>query len=544
MNPPPPHDLRSMRFRWWPLAVILLVGGGLFYAVQVAGISIVRPAHDFTILIGLLNVLLYVWVRAWSRLQKRAQLTTIAVVFAIQAVLSTLFRGNEFAGDGRIIFQWRWTPTPEQRLAEFSPRTNERVAIAKLSETHEFDSPSFRGTDRTGRYEIPDIDLNWNENPPRELWRHPVGRGWSSFAVVGDFCVTQEQRDSDEAVVCYELQAGKQVWLHRDATRFDEVTSGSGPRATPTIHSGRVFSFGATGILNCLDGTDGRVIWSHQFSKESVPLFGHSCSPLIHNNLVIVTPGGKAGSIVALHADTGEVAWSRDSRKPGYSSPHLFPTSDEDQILVFDATGLHAYEAETGDLRWTFSWGDNSDEYVNVGQPVILSVSEAGHSEQAEAQQLLISSGYGRGSAVISISRSASGEWSANTVWQAKSLKSKFSDVVVHEGYAYGLDEGILACLSLTDGTRRWKNGRYGYGQLILLNRTLLVQAESGRIALVAADPSKFTEVATLDASHDRTWNQPVVAGTKLLVRNDREAICFGLPLATNRSTLPEDDRR
>jgi len=519
-----------MRIRWWPLAGITLIGGGLFYAVQVAGFSIVRPAHDFTILIGLLNVLLYVWVRAWSGLQKRTQITTISVVFAIQALLSLMLRGNEFAGDGRIIFQWRWTATPEQRLAAFSPQTHKATATANLSETHEFDSPSFRGTDRTGRYEIPDIDLNWNENPPRELWRHPIGRGWSSFAVVGDFCVTQEQRDSDEAVVCYELQTGRPVWMHGDAARFDEVTSGPGPRATPTIHSGRVFSFGATGILNCLDGTDGRVIWSHQFAKESVPLFGYSCSPLIHHDHVIVTPGGKSGSIVALHADTGEVAWSRDSRKPGYCSPHLFRTEDEDQILVFDATGLHGHEATTGELHWTFPWGDNSDEYVNVGQPVNLRAPEVRHSDRGDARHLFISSGYGRGSAVISISHGASGEWSANVVWQSKSLKSKFSDVVIHEGHAYGLDEGILACVSLADGTRRWKNGRYGYGQLILVNQTLLVQTESGRIALVAADPNKFTEVATLNALNDRTWNQPVVAGWKLLVRNDREAVCFELP--------------
>lgn len=530
MHLPSPRDSRSTRIRWWPLAIIVLFGGGLLYAVQVEGVSLVKPAHDFTIVIGLLNVVLYVWVRAWSKLEKTAQISTIAVVFAIQAFLSLMFRGDEFAGDGRIIFQWRWTPTPEQRLADFSLKINEQTAVANLDEFREMDSPSFRGADRTGRYNIRDVDLNWNQNTPRELWRHPVGRGWSSFAVVGEFCVTQEQRDSNEAVVCYDLRTGSEVWQHLDATRFDEVTSGPGPRATPSIHAGRVYSFGATGILNCLEGTDGKVIWSHRFAKESQPLFGYSSSPLILNNRVFVTPGGKAGSIVAMNADTGKVAWSRDSRKAGYSSPHLFPTRDEDQILVFDATGLHGYDAEGGGLRWTFPWGDNSDEQVNVGQPVVLPAPDVIPAEQVESHQLLISSGYGRGSALISIARTGTAEWAANAIWQAKSLKSKFSDVIVHEGHVYGLDEGILACISLSDGTRRWKNGRYGYGQLILVNDTLLIQTESGRIVLVQADPNKFTEVATLDALHDRTWNQPVVAGLKLLVRNDREAVCFELP--------------
>lgn len=541
MSAPSPRDPSTLPVRWWPLIPIALVGGGLIYLVQGLGYSIVRPARDFTIIVGLINLAAYVWIRAISRLSTRPQITAVGTLLLFQAALLLMFRFDEFAGDGRILFQWRWTRSPEQRLAEFSTTTGDNPSLANLSAVEEADSPAFRGADRTGRYFLPQLDMNWTEHAPRELWRRPVGRGWSSFAIVGEYAITHEQRDDFETVVCYELKSGNEVWQHRNRARFDEATSGAGPRATPTIHVGKVYSFGATGILNCLEGTDGQVSWSRELEKESVPLFGYSSSPLIVGSRLFVTPGGKPGSILALDADTGETIWSRDSRKPGYSSPQLFRTKQMDQILVFDATGLHGYDAETGDICWTFAWGDNSDDQVNVCQPVIVASLVPQSGEEIEAYELLISSGYGRGSALIHVSQGPSGTWKTTAAWHTKTLKSKFSDVVVSEGHAYGLDEGILTCISLVDGSRRWKNGRYGYGQLILINQMLLIQAESGRVVLVEANSQRFVEVASLDVLRERTWNQPVVVGRHLLVRNDREAICLELPVLTApKATLPK----
>lgn len=522
-----------MPTRWWPLAIIVLIGSGLIYAVQVQGFRIIQPARDFTIIVGLLNVAVYVWVRAWSRLPKTPQVALVVFLASVQGLMLLIFRLDEFAGDGRILFQWRWTKSPEQQLAEFTWKAKKRAGVANLAESRETDSPSFRGADRTGRYVVRDLNLDWNAHRPRELWRHPIGRGWSSFAVVGDFCVTHEQRGPNEVVVCYEIVTGNEVWQHRDETQFNEVTGGPGPRATPTIHAGNVFSFGATGILNCLDGTNGRLIWARKLPQDSEPLFGFSSSPLVDNQRVYITPGGKSGSIVVVDATTGVILWQRDSRRAGYSSPQLLTTNEENQVLVFDATGLHGYDAQGGQRRWTFEWGDDSEDQVNVCQPAILSVQIGVPAAGAEAHQLLISSGYGRGSALISVNCAQSGEWTASAIWRTKALKSKFSDIIVHEGHAYGLDEGILTCISVTDGTRRWKNGRYGYGQLILVNQTLLIQTESGPVVLVNASPEKFTELASLDALHERTWIQPVIAGTYLLLRSDREAVCFELPRLT-----------
>jgi outer membrane protein assembly factor BamB len=509
--------------------MIALVGGGLIYAVQVQGWSVVRPSRDFKILIALINLAIYLWIRVWSRLSKKVQFAAIGLLIAAQAALLSMVRLEGFTGDGRIVFRWRWTPTPEERLAEFASTIKRVNAIANLPPSSPTDSPSFRGSDRTGRFSVPELEFDWNEHPPRELWRHPVGRGWSSFAVVGDYCVTQEQRGKLETVVCYELSTGSEVWQHVDETVFEETTSGPGPRATPTIHEGRVYTFGATGIVNCIEGVDGGAVWTRTVATGRPPIFGYVSSPLIHGQRVYVTPGGESGSVVCLDRETGSILWSKGSRKPGYSSPQLAATKNENHILVFDAVGLHGHDAQSGDLRWSFPWGDNSDDNVNVCLPVIISADEGTHQE-TEQYRVLISSGYGRGTALLSIHQELSGEWVATERWRTKTLKPKFNDVIVHGEYVYGLDDGILTCISLTDGSRRWKKGRYGYGQMILVNEMLLVQGELGSVVLVKADPREFTEVASLAALKDRTWTHPVVSGKHLLVRNDREAACYLLP--------------
>ena len=519
----------SSRICWWPAVVIALLGAIWFWAVQISGWRLTHPARDLAYGFALLNVAIYVWTRVYSGLNTRRQFTLVTIVVLVQLCVYCLVRIDGFAGDGRIVFQWRWTPTPEQQMAEFSPLLAGTQTSPDLSVISALDSPSFRGHERTGQIQDPDLQLDWNAHPPQELWRHPIGRGWSSFAVVGDYCVTQEQIDAHECVVCYELRTGKQVWQHRDKVRFNEVTSGAGPRATPAIADGRVYSFGATGILNCLDGSTGQLVWTLHLGKSQPLLFGHAGSPLVYQQYVYVAVGGDAGSVVAVDRESGKVAWTNGTRGASYSSPHLL-TGRDPQILIFDATGLHGHDSASGDLRWSFTWGVDSAEQANVSQPVVL--PRDSHSNQAAiptGTDLIISSGYGKGTARISVHHDDADRWTVTEQWRTIRLKSKFSCFVVKGGFAFGLDEGILACISLQDGSLQWKKGRYGYGQLLLINDMLLVQSESGHVFLVEANPTRFREVATLPALNNRTWNHPVVTARHLLVRNDREAVCFEL---------------
>lgn len=529
--PPPPAFLQGKRWS-------LLAGIGCLTLLAVAAVQGLgwtlsgRPSLELKVILFALNLGLYLWARMVSGLQFRSQLLILAGIVVAEIGLSGLVRVDGFAGDGRPQFRWRWTPTPEQVLASAPTRDQSVAGTAELTNTTPWDSPEYRGPGRTGIIRCPPFESDWAEHPPRELWRRPVGRGWSSFAVVGDYAVTQQQRGELECVTCYHLRTGELVWEHRDQTGFDEITSGPGPRATPTILDGRVYSFGGTGLLNCLNGADGTVIWSCAIpGADKSALFGQCGSPLVHGERVYVTPGGVAGSLVAVDRLTGEILWKQGDHLPGYSSPVCLKHPAGDQILVFGGFGLESFAAGSGDPLWTFPWGDNSAEEVNVAQPVILNVIGNGDSESA-SPQLLISSGYSRGSALLDLEVDQSGGWVIRQRWHSQDLDSKFSDLIVHAGSVYGLDDGILTCLNLQNGERRWKQGRYGYGQLLRVNDWLLVLAESGRVALVELNPEHFREQASLDALPDRTWSHPVVAGGCLLVRNDREAACYELPSA------------
>ena len=152
-----------------------------------------------------------------------------------------------------------------------------------------------------------------------ELWRWSIGPGWSSFAVRGELVYTQEQRGDDEVVACYKATTGEPVWKHRDAARFWESNAGAGPRATPTLSGGRVFTFGATGIVNALDADDGAVVWSRDAASDTdtkTPAWGFSSSPLVVDDLVIVAA---AGALVAYDIDTGEPRWFGPATGDGYT---------------------------------------------------------------------------------------------------------------------------------------------------------------------------------------------------------------------------------
>lgn len=520
---------RRARQSWPWLVGIAITTGMALVGVQCFGWGSSKPSWDLVAILALANLASYIWIRTGSHWTLGRQIGAVLAMVAVQSVFWSLVRMDGFAGDGRVIFKPRWERTTEQRWREFAEQNATASEVVEFPPNAQEDSPAFRGADRSGEFQCAELDTDWKSHPPRLLWRHPVGSGWSSFAVVGPYCVTQEQRGATESVVCYEVATGREVWLNGDMARFEEPTSGAGPRATPTIDHGRVYTFGATGILNCLDGRNGFVVWQRRMSDIATdgpppPLFGYASSPLVDAGKVIVA-GGAAGSLVAFSADHGNLLWRSDPRPPGYSSPQLVRSTHGNQVLLLDGVGLYGHDVETGSVLWNVEWGDGSDEFVNVGQPIIVRTAddESGYSA-------LISSGYGRGTALIRVERGPDSRWQARVVWRTKSLKSKFSSVVVRDNCAYGLDEGILACISLSDGSRLWKRGRYGHGQLIGVNNLLMVQAEDGRVVLVRADAEQATEIAALSALSDRTWNHPVVAAGRLLVRNDREAACYELP--------------
>jgi len=522
-----------------------IAGGGMgfllyFYAIPVLSLALVAGAV------------------ASQRLSLSSGLRRASLVVAILLACGvfTLLRTGGIDGEGDSDFHWRWTPTPEQRL--LAQAGNEPLAPLPAAAAAPAETPSptpaseqpasptpaiapekssadsegaatganwsgFRGPKRDGVIHSMGgvrIQTDWSQSKPVELWRRPVGPGWSSFSVRGNYFYTQEQRGDDEIVACYNLTTGEPVWRHRDATRFYESNAGAGPRATPTLSNGRVYAFGATGILNALNARDGSVVWSRNATsdtKEKVPMWGFASSPLVVGDVVVVAT---SGVLAAYDAATGNPRWQGPADKGGYSSPQLVTINGVAQILLLNGEGATSVSPADGKLLWKHEWSGDG-----IVQPVVIAGSD-----------VLIGSGSGMaavGLRRVAVVRGDAG-WSVEERWTSNGLKPYYNDFVVHKGHAFGFDGSILACVSLEDGKRTWKGGRYGHGQIVLLpdQDLLLALSEEGELALVKATPDQFTEVARFKAIEGKTWNHPALVSDVLLVRNGEEMAAFRLPLA------------
>jgi outer membrane protein assembly factor BamB len=377
--------------------------------------------------------------------------------------------------------------------------------------------PGFRGPHRDDIIPGVRIKTDWTASPPVALWRRPIGPGWSSFAVSGGLIYTQEQRGADEVVACYKLTTGEPVWAHRDTARFWESNGGPGPRGTPTLHNGRVYTFGATGILNVLNAVDGSVVWSHNAASDTgmeVPHWGFASSPLVVDDVVIVATSGR---LAAYDLATGANRWTGPARGVSYSSPHLVTINGVAQVLLLSEPGVTSVALADGTLLWEHAW---------PGYPIVQPALTADGD-------ILISVSDSSGTRRLGVARGPAG-WAVQERWTSNGLKPYFNDFVVHNGHAFGFDGSILACIDLKDGKRVWKGGRYGNGQLLLLadQDVLLVTSEEGELALVGATPDQFRELARFPALEGKTWNHPVLAGDVLLVRNGEEMAAFRLSLA------------
>ena len=377
----------------------------------------------------------------------------------------------------------------------------------------------FRGPVRDGRYDEAPIQTAWPAEGLRLLWKQPIGGGYASFVVAEGMAFTIEQRRRQEVVAAYDVETGRELWTHASDAEFIESMGGDGPRATPTWEAGRLYALGAEGDLSCFDAKTGKLNWSKNILKDagaSNLTWGMAGAPLIVDDKVVVLPGGRSGkSIVAYNKLTGAQIWKSLNDMQAYVSPMLVTLAGKRQILVVTSNRVVGLGPEDGALLWESSW--NTDMGINCSQPIII-----------DANRFFISSGYGKGAALVEITGSGDG-LTARKVWENTSMKNKFNSSVLYEGNVYGLDEGILTCVDVKTGERKWKDGRYGYGQVILASGHLIIISDTGELALVKATPDKHTEVAKFSAIEGKTWNYPAIAEGRLLVRNQTQMACFDL---------------
>ena len=508
---------RAPRTERWGAVVLMIVAlvatrPLLHKSIAMAGMGILF----FTYAIPVLSLAFVVWAVASRRFSDGLRRAAMVATILLACGIWTLVRTGGINNDGDSDFAWRWTRTPEERLlAQAGDEPTALLSPPAAAETGA-DWPGFRGPDRDGIIRGVRIKTDWSASPPKELWRRPIGPGWSSFAVRGDLLYTQEQRGDDEVVSCYNVTTGYPVWRYRDAARFWESNGGAGPRGTPTLSDGRLYTFGATGILNVLDAGDGSVVWSRNAASDTdtkVPVWGFSSSPLVVDDIVIVAV---AGSLIAYNITTGDPRWSIPAGGDCYSSPHLMHIDGVTQILLLNEAGTISVSPADGTLLWEHPWPGHP-----IVQPTLIADGD-----------ILISADERSGVRRITVEHGPDG-WTSAERWTSVRLKPYFNDSVIHNGHAYGFDGPILACIDVEDGERKWKGGRYGRGQFVLLadQDLLLVLSEKGELALVVATPDQFTELGRFPAIKGKTWNHPVLVSDVLVVRNGQEMMAFRLSL-------------
>ncbi len=507
--------------RWWPGIAIAILGAAAFVVLRKLEIWPYEQARSLAVLATALisGTLLLVWWLFLSRAPGKLRIAPL-ILFALVPVF---FKYRGMTGDFIPLFEFRFGKGGAQAAA------GGKSAMASARG----DFPQAFGPNRDARLDGPALDGDWNAHPPQVLWRQPVGAAWSGFSIVGNRALTMEQQGESEAVTCRDIITGSVLWTSTSAGHFNTAIAGEGPRTTPTVDGSRVFALGANGALRCLELETGKEIWSRDIAKDAgvpVPVWGFASSPLVHDGRVIVStgvktednkpvPGAAATSLLAFDAQTGKPAWQAGKRPVNYSSPFVVPLAGRAQIVMFNSEALTAHDPVTGAVLWEYPWGKG---LPHVARPIPVG-----------ANRLLLSSGYGVGSALLEIAPGTDGKFTATEVWKTIKFQAKFSNPIERGGFVYGVSDGIFACLDLNDGAVRWKGGRYGHGQGLLVGEHYLQMTElPGELVLLRPTPGAPNELARFRVFDEKTWNPIALSGDLLLVRNDREAACIRLPLA------------
>ena len=463
------------------------------------------------------------WTTAGLNVWKRLLATVFLLLYALPYTALIVFLLWKFTP---MEVEWRGGFPPVLTFSKTLPdyerleahRQAQAAASAATNLTGGTYWTGFRGPRRDGHYTEQPILLEWPQQGLKELWNVPVGGGYASFAIAEGRIFTIEQRRDDEVIAAYDLRTGHELWSHSYPAWFDDEASmgGEGPRATPTWHEGRVYSMGSIGDFKCLAAATGEVLWERNVLKEEqarVLMFGSSASPLIVDDKVLVAGGQGGHSLLAYDAKSGTPVWRSLKEKPAYASPMLVELAGKRQVLATTANHVAGVNIEDGAVLWTHPWKVQYDNAI--AQPVVTG-----------PDRFVLSAGYGTGAAGIALRATRNG-LEAVELWRNRFLKNKFTSSIHHDGYVYGLDESIFTCLDAATGERKWKDGRYDYGQILLAEGHIIVLSGMGDLILVKATPEGLEERGRFAALQGKTWNHPAISEGRLVVRNALEMACY-----------------
>ena len=389
------------------------------------------------------------------------------------------------------------------------------------------DWPQFLGPTRNGVYPGADLAETWPKEGPRTLWQKSIGQGFSGPAVADHKVVLFHRVDDKETVNCFDARTGNNLWkfeyptAYQDSFGFDE-----GPRATPSISEGRIYTFGAEGVLHCLDLATGKEIWSLDAkTKFDAPkgYFGLACSPLVEGNAVLLNLGGRDGAgIVAFNKMTGKLLWKTSEDQASYSSPTAATIQGRRYALFFTRGGLVAVDPMEGKIQFEYPWKPRMSPSVSTATPL------------AVGDLIFLSASYGAGAILLRVNNNTPEKvWSADHV-----LSNHYATSVQHDGFLYGIDGRTdpgfnpgpsLRCVELNTGKIRWQDDSIGAATVTLAGNQLLILSEKGELIRVSATPDSFQPNARAQILPFQVRAYPALADGLLYARSKDKLVCVDL---------------
>jgi outer membrane protein assembly factor BamB len=363
----------------------------------------------------------------------------------------------------------------------------------------------------------------WGKDSPPVVWQRDLGEGFSSPVVAGSRVIVFHRVGREEVGECLDAADGTPRWKHAYTCAYrDAFGKGNGPRSTPVVSGGKVFTLGAAGMLKCLTLDEGKPVWHLDLAREyrmRDSFFGVGSTPLVEGDLLVVNVGAAGAGIVAFDKKTGKEVWKATDDEASYASPVAATIDGVRHLLVFTRSGLVSLDPANGEVRFRKRWRSRMDASVNAATPLVI------------GDQVLITASYNTGAAMLKINKSGAQEvWSNDDV-----MSSQYNTPVHYEGHLYGIDgradvgEAELRCVDVKTGKVRWSQERFGCSSIILADGHLIILTESGDLVLAEANPEKYREKARASLLTGPCRAHPALADGRLYARDTRKLVCWNL---------------
>ena len=385
------------------------------------------------------------------------------------------------------------------------------------------DWPQFLGPTRNLVSPESDVPDHFPSAGPKLVWKKDVGQGFSGPVVSAGKLILFHRLADKETVECFDAQTGNHLWTSDYPTHYqDDFGFDEGPRATPAIADGNVYTFGAEGVLSCWELASGKRLWQidtkGQFTAPK-GFFGLACSPLVEGNAVVVNiGGGKGAGIVAFDKVGGKLLWKATDDEASYSSPVAATFDGKRYILVLDREGLVALDPSTGKVFFKFHWRSQTNESVNAATPLVIE------------DKIFISASYGTGAAMLKFRESGPEVlWSGDEI-----LSNHYATSVYRDGFLYGFDGRqesgpSLRCVDARTGKVRWSQDNFGAGTLMVAGDKLLILTEKGQLILAPATPDGYRPASHAQILPFNSRAYPALADGMYYARSKDKLVCVDL---------------